>query len=330
MKGKLFKRLSDIFPIDSNRSDKRKELVRQHSDHLLSYYESSIPNEAAHYPRSPSPNKPDSAYHHTRTHSGDSSSAYSNNEADQNDTRDTGSETSASVTKRLGTPSKGGADRRRLAIVELDSTSNGPPLQSPSMGTGSIRQRRGYKNNLTGLALIAPPDAASHTYTHLTPPSTAPLTGDMINRGLKTFVQDKTHQRSASDIAQTVSSRPTMDTKKILRTWRFPSKGPDTRASTLPSQSTTPKTADQQRSAYSYLTLDLSAIGTPLIGEAKEIHVPVAAPIVMNLENVGQPKTTLPTPRADSPTSSTVCGHGQSVNMISQTTNGTYHVIGMI
>jgi hypothetical protein len=46
---------------------KRTELVRQNSDQLLSYYESSIPNEAAHYPRSSSPNKPVSAHHHTRT-----------------------------------------------------------------------------------------------------------------------------------------------------------------------------------------------------------------------------------------------------------------------
>jgi hypothetical protein len=160
----------------------------------------------------------------------------------------------------------------------------------------------------------------------------------MMNRGLKTFVQDKTHQRSASDIAQTASSRPTMDATKILRTWRFPSKrvsdgkALDARAPTLPSdpsQSAPPKTADQPHPPY-HLTLDLPAIGTPLIGEAKAIHVPVAAPIVMNLENIGQPKTTLPTPRADSPASSTVCGHGQSVKMISQTTNGMYHVIRMI
>jgi len=331
MKVKLLQRLSDLFQLD-NHGIRRTQLVRQNSDHLFSYYESSIPNEAAHYPRSPSPNKPVSAYHHSRTHSGDSSSsAYSNNEADQNDPRDTGSETSASVTKRLGTPSKGGADRRRLAIVQLDSSSNGsqfnPPSDMPTT-TSSIRQRRGY-NNLAGLALIAPPDAASHTYTHLTPPSTAPLT-DMMSRG--PFLQDKTHHRSASDI---VSSRPAMDATKTSRGWRFQSKrlndhkSSDTRALIDPSQSTSPKFADQAHSPY--LTLDLadfgSPIGTPLIGEAKDVHVPVAAPIVMNLENVGQPKTTYLTQRADSPASSTVCGHGQSSTMTSQTTNGVYHVI---
>lgn len=336
MKVKLFQRLSDLFSLD-NHSNRRPQLVRQNSDHLLSYYESSIPNEASHYPRSPiSPNKPVSAYHHYRTHSGDSSSsAYSNNEAEQNDTRDTGSETSTSVTKRLGTPSKGGADRRRLAIVQLDSSSYGSQPNAPSdmsTTTSSIRQRRGY-NNLAGLALIAPPDAASHTYTHLTPPSTAPLT-DMMSRG--PFVQDKTHQRSASDIAPAIS-RPTMDATKTSRVWRFQIKrlndhnGSDTRAPPLPSdpsQSTSPKSADQVHSPY--LTLDLadfgSSIGTPLIGEAKDVHVPVAAPIVMNLENVGQPKTTYSIQRADSPASSTVCGHGQS-SMMSQTTNGGYHVM---
>jgi hypothetical protein len=131
----------------------------------------------------------------------------------------------------------------------------------------------------------------------------------MTSRGLKTVVQDKAHQRSASDIAQTVSSRST--TKK-LRTWRLPSKRlsfekGDTRTPTLPSepsQPTTPKTADQApspRSFHSYLTLNLdfgSPIATPQIGEAKDIHVPVAAPIVMNLENAAQPRTSLSTPRA--------------------------------
>lgn len=225
--------------------------------------------------------------------------------------------------------------------MQLDSSRSGTQLQPTRTTTGSIRERRGYKSDLTGLALIAPPDAASHTYTQLTPPSTAPLTGDMISRALKTVVHDKAHHRSASDIAQSVSSRSIMGVTKMSRTWRNSHNksvlNNDETREALPvesSQSATPKTADHTHlspglRSSPYLTLDLpdfgSPISTPQIGEAKEIHMPVAAPIVMKMENVALPRQILSTSRAESP-SSTVCGHGQS----GQSTISAYHITRML
>src|SRR5205807_570978 len=49
-------------------------------------------------------------------------------------------------------------------------------------------------------ALVAPPDAAVHSYTHLTPPPTAPLPADNSNRVQKTAAQAG-HHRAASDTA---------------------------------------------------------------------------------------------------------------------------------
>lgn len=246
-------------------------------------------------------------HHHRRTASHDSSSsAYSA----------TGSESSLVVSKRFATASKGAGDRRRLAIVQLDSS------DTLNLTARSIRERRGYKDDLTGLALVAPPDAASHTYTHLTPPSTAPLTGDMLT-ALKSVRQEntKTHYRSTSDTTQ---SRSTVDARKVSPTWRLQSKkatSGHTRSPASPAH--VPKLADQALTTHSpppppetYLTLNTaefgSPIGTPQIGDSKDIHVPVAAPIVMNLASVAQPASSLSTPSASKSASSTLSGHTQS------------------
>ncbi|OJT07344.1 hypothetical protein TRAPUB_1810 [Trametes pubescens] len=89
--------------------------------------------------------------------------------------------------RRPSVPSEGGADRRRVAIVEMDaaaqrsvsrkrskglSGSDVKSSSSSSMSGGTLFSRRGM--NIGGLALVAPPDAAPKTYTDLTPPSTAP------------------------------------------------------------------------------------------------------------------------------------------------------------
>ena len=325
-----------VFSLDGTNT-KRTDLVRQDSDLLLSYYESSIPNENSHYIPSHSPAKL-TAQHRTRklsTDSSTSSSAYSHNEAEPQEQTDAGSESSAGVTKRLGAPSKGSADRRRLAIVQLDDSARKALHDLSAIGT--IRERRGYKNDLAGLALVAPPDAAVHSYTHLTPPSTAPLPADNSNRGQKTAVQGG-HHRAASDIAtKTPYSRN-------LRNRRMADNDCDSNAaspSPAPpppsdaSQSVISTTAERgpvgqcSLSAQYGVYRDLnnpSPIRTPQIGEGKGIHVPVAAPVVVNLEQSAQPRLgNLPPLRSSSPTTSSV-SHG---NRESCQPASIYHVSGI-
>ncbi|PIL36722.1 hypothetical protein GSI_00411 [Ganoderma sinense ZZ0214-1] len=136
--------------------------------------------------------------------------------------------------RRTSTPSEGGADRRRLAIVEMDPNSSVAPLSigrkrskgvegegksviSSSMpggrsgsdgmgsspGTGTLFSRRGL--HIGGLALVAPPDASPKTYTDLTPPSTAPVS--TAGTGPPPHVFVPTHTRSASEAAPAASPR---------------------------------------------------------------------------------------------------------------------------
>ncbi|KAI0092592.1 hypothetical protein BDY19DRAFT_1065192 [Irpex rosettiformis] len=106
--------------------------------------------------------------------------------------------------RRPSVPSQESVDRRRLAIVELDSSlppSVGRKGTSGSDYTGvsthsSLSYRRGVHVN--GLALVAPPDASPATYTDLTPPPTAPPFAG--NRGLDIAPPSSAAQtRSASE-----------------------------------------------------------------------------------------------------------------------------------
>jgi hypothetical protein len=143
-------------------------------------------------------------------------------------------------TRRGTTPSKGGADRRRVAIMQM-STLCGQ----------------------TGLALVAPPDAASTNYTNLTPP-TANIPSDQ---------DTNLHQR---DISTTTTMDNHHDDQNSSRRL---SRGPGL---------TTPHTPLTPSSMFSPLT--------PEIGQAKEIHIPVAGPIVVNL---GSHSKNAPSSRTD-------------------------------
>jgi hypothetical protein len=353
----LLKRFSNIFLSLDDPSNKRTQLARQNSDLLFSYYESSIPNEGPHYTRSPTQDTGRTpANHPTRklSNSSSSSSDYSNDETTRTFVRDTGSETSASVTKRLNAPSDGGADRRRMAIVQMDNadedgTRKPLPSTASASASGSIRQRRGYRNDLAGLALVAPPDAALHTYTHLTPPSTAPITGDFSHQGSMAagHHHDRGHHRSTSEVipSQSVRSRR-FSVRGITKRLR----SPDSQSTSKTSDSnTTPPLSPGGSQFATFIIADRDTIPqgsmdspeyrsqsmvdtyppliTPRVGEKKEIDIPVAAPIVVSLEQATQLKsksTMVPTLNTGSPAASTI-GHGNHTTSYLSPANATLH-----
>lgn len=330
-------------------------------DHVLSYYQSSIPNQPRSHARSTSPAKPPSARpaHHIRklsTTSASSSSDYSY-DSEPTDPRDILSGASSNITRRLGMPSKGGADRRRVAIVQMDSLNNDEykAFSDAVSATGSIRSRRGHKSNLAGLALVAPPDAALRTYTQLTPPSTAPISADYLNSSMSSAHQDnKGHHRSASEITK-FSSRDVGGLRaaqgpKASIPYEARTKGRkdedkhngsvprlrETRPSRSPSptHSTKSNRGDNERGPLSHLDSNypsLSAISmfspiiTPEIGEGKEIHIPVAAPVVVSLDNPkSQKPNTAASWRSESPSqtaSASVIGTSSS---FTTSTSSTY------
>lgn len=175
------KRLSYILAFIGEPTPTRPKLSKEASDNLLSYYSSPIADEGRDYSRPRSPEKPQANRAHAKAKrasavaSTSSSSDYSD-DSEVTDARDIPSEASSSVTRRSGTPSKGGADKRRIAIVQMDPVSDTAckSTSDTASTSNSIRSRRGNANSLAGLALVAPPDAAVKSYTQLTPPSTAP------------------------------------------------------------------------------------------------------------------------------------------------------------
>ena len=153
---------------------------------------------------------------------------------------------SEASTRRGTTLSKGGADRRRVAIVQMPS----------------LRSRAGQ----TGLALVAPPDAAPTNYTHLTPPPTANIPSDQ---------DTNLHQRDIS-----TSTKNTLDDdQNSSRRLQAPSRGLTSSHTPLTSSPMFPPV-------------------TPEIGQVKEIHIPKAGPIIVNLSSHSR---NVPSSRTDSP-----------------------------
>lgn len=222
-------------------SDTHSKSPKEPSDHLLSCYQSSIPNQHARKPSTTSTSSSDYSY--------------------DSDAKDAGSETS---TRRVATPSKGGADRRRVAIMQMDSTTT---TTTPS----SLRSRRGHKSDLTGLALVAPPDAAPRTYTHLTPPHTAPLTAQYTPQTKKY----PSHDQHAPNLDDKKDLSKTEDAKGNHR-------GSTHSRSQSPPLSTgllaTPRISNHPSNHPPML----SPL-TPEIGQGKDIHIPVVGPVVVNL-----------------------------------------------
>ncbi|KZT74550.1 hypothetical protein DAEQUDRAFT_720734 [Daedalea quercina L-15889] len=149
-----------------------------------------------------------------RTGSG-SSSEYSSDSRDcQSDARSSLNDSISSFStegghrRRPSVPSEGGADRRRLAIVELDDSLPASLTRKRSQAsrdhydadvsatTATISSRRGV--HVEGLALVAPPDASPRTYTDLTPPSTAPLSTERPPPSA--LRPPLAHQRSQSEV----------------------------------------------------------------------------------------------------------------------------------
>jgi hypothetical protein len=242
-----------------------------------------------------------------------SSSEYSSNaEFSSKDARTKSGVPSKLRRRRSGDRSEGGSDRRRLAIVQTDTESTRKSSSSQPHGNGSIRSRRGLHSNLAGLALVAPPDAALNSYTHLTPPSTAPISGDMSKRDTSDGSGRNTrgHYKASSEALHT--SKRTPRDVGIVGTGRLsPTKdafivGESTPNDTLQppifqqphSRSSSPGTgsdvSDSMRNLLSPVRAKLIkkrrstedvVIVTPEIGEEKGVAARVAAPVVVSLES---------------------------------------------
>ncbi|KAJ7507474.1 hypothetical protein B0H11DRAFT_2218320 [Mycena galericulata] len=279
----------------------RPKLVRQEeSELLMSYYQSPLADQGIGY-RLPEKNRPA----HRRSLSGTSNSTSSSDYSSSGSTDDDHSteDVPQPSTRRASVPSEGGGDRRRLAIVQMDT------VQEATARPNAVKSRRGHETRLDGLALIAPPDASPKSYAYLSLPSSASSMPRPQEKE-KEKGPDKSHVRSASEATTgSTKSKPSRDvgivgtatTSAALEPLKKPrlqiasesllpvppvfQEPHSSRASspnTLASPTNGPLHSPLAPPQVKRRSTDMS-VHTPEIGQAKEIHVPVASPVVVDL-----------------------------------------------
>jgi len=268
-----------------SRTSKRSEHSKRDSGHYLTYYQSSLADGRS--------DTSDPVHRIKHLSVGSTSSSEYDSDSDSTNLKITENIPPSRARMRSGIPSDGGSDRRRVAIVEVDVESS---ELSQHHRRGSILARRGLQSSLAGLALVAPPDAAPNTYSHLTPPSTAPLSADTIagdqgeadseERSAQYFSDSREQTfRTASPsrqprifVGDNTTSQPTALYHPVAR--HRSSRSPNTASDgsdryLLPQYARTPATRGSSQ----------PLIKTPDIGEEKDINIRVAAPVVISLES---------------------------------------------
>ncbi|KAF9821027.1 hypothetical protein IEO21_01004 [Rhodonia placenta] len=313
----------------------RPNIARRDTDNILSYYQSehagrtysafnaaeSVPAESIMREASPhghpgsrsSSEYSDSDFdHHV-----DAGTHGSHPQPETSTARDTGH------TRRPSIPSEGGADRRRLAIVELDSTLPASLSRKRSQGgrdvgadagsasvTSTILSRRGI--HVDGLALVAPPDASPRAYTNLTPPSTAPLSFDRapVSSSPALHQRSMSEAKSATPLHRRKSSRDVGIVGVVPPTSELTERGIPRgqhgyAASLKVPIFQTPAESPSQSPGHTPEGFESSTLGvfggnpsalttpdtegrkqemlTPAIGESKEISQPVVGPVVVGI-----------------------------------------------
>ncbi|KAF8897249.1 hypothetical protein BD779DRAFT_1795983 [Infundibulicybe gibba] len=152
-----------------------------------------------------------------------SSSEYSDSERETRKPKSPKSKQSKSR-RRSSVPVQGNADRRRLAVVQMDSVAENKTYSDPGHGEdkaaatpkSTIRSRRGHEQNLAGIALVAPPDAAVDTYTQLTPPPAQPTPEPKTPKHHYRGASESTGQKKSPRDVGIVGTQPPSPTLKLI------------------------------------------------------------------------------------------------------------------
>ncbi|EMD41105.1 hypothetical protein CERSUDRAFT_111682 [Gelatoporia subvermispora B] len=304
----------------------RPNVVRRETDYILSYYQSEHAGRSYFAPDAPDDEERPSLARGASVTS-QSSSEYSSDSGDRltdGTAPDEGARRrpqAAAVTRhtrRPSQPSEGSADRRRLAIVELDFPSSSSHLDNSgmhntehSLAARGLLSRRGI--HVEGLALVAPPDASPRTYTDLTPPPSAPIVTERVNmasqmgshhrsasEAITAKPQSRLHHKSSRDVGivgtaykrpggmsprpDEQRSQPNTDMLGVP-VFQTPTKS---RSPSPAARSAEPEVVDQGQGRYSLPTLTArfgskEPVTTPGIGEYKDISQPVIGPVVVGI-----------------------------------------------
>ncbi|KAJ7667739.1 hypothetical protein DFH06DRAFT_1322315 [Mycena polygramma] len=252
----------------------RPRIARQDTELLPSYYQSPLADQGLDY----SPKRPT----HQRTKSGDSTSS-SDYSSDSASTSDHSIQDAQPTTRRASVPSEGGADRRRLAIVQMD------PVREAESPTSSSATRPPIHTNTSTLP---PPRPQPTTAPCRATPKTK-VTTDPRQKPRPLAPRATSPSLLATvGIVGTASSAAPLESPKILpRIETAPEsllppvfQEPHSSRAGTPNTAATPSPSDT-RSLLPPIrrrSTELS-VHTPEIGQSKEIHVPVASPVVVDL-----------------------------------------------
>lgn len=259
----LMKRLSLKLFIFSFIADKRSKTAAQID---LAYYQAQLANNPQEHHRS----SPRAASPSSSEYSCDSDAASSSQP--RSATR------VLKHARRTSAISDVGSDRRRLAIVQMDRLDENRSKAVSDHGHDA-RSRSVAEPNLAGLAIVAPPDASPLTYSRLSPTTRADH-----SRTRSEFTY------SGTNPSQIPSSRPSSSSKPLKGSQ--PSTDRNLQHEPPPSAKATTLIPSVQplkihSSSSSSINLSSSSVDQPLttppIGQAKDVHVPVAGPVVVNL-----------------------------------------------
>ncbi|KIY45876.1 hypothetical protein FISHEDRAFT_76114 [Fistulina hepatica ATCC 64428] len=247
--------------------------IRSDTDALLSYYQSDLADGTLDYT------------HLNQTHTSDpssgssSSSDYSESSASSPIQQVSPDAICSPARRRSKTPSEGGSDRRRIAIVQLDDLSSrqstDTSFNAASTHSSSLRSRRGL-SELQGLALVAPPDASPNAYKYIEPPSTAPV--GIRDKQFYESTMLHHHHRAASEAMQGKQSHHTPEVVLVVNDvprWSETEHQPHMKNAQSP-------LADMNPSTLSIPSPE-TVPRTPEIGQSKAVDRPVAPPVVVNL-----------------------------------------------
>ncbi|KIL68258.1 hypothetical protein M378DRAFT_121582 [Amanita muscaria Koide BX008] len=172
--------------------------------------------------------------------------------------------------RRSSTLSDAGSDRRRLAIVQMETVHEG--RSKSASDTGHSPRLRRARPNLTGIAIVAPPDASPSTYTHLSPPLSS------------TGVDARSAQRTGSKRPRNAKAqRPPLQPQVISDDNNGEPSNSRSVSSVQPLNVRSSASASSSSVNLHSPAIDLP-LTTPPIGHSKDIHTPVAGPVVVNLE----------------------------------------------
>lgn len=279
-------------------SSVRPNAARRDTDIILSYYQSDLPGQSL--PIQPAPQneaplertpltRSASTASSTSAYTPESSPATSHKTVDEETSPEHHASDLASLhgghQRRPSNLSEGGSDKRRVHIVEVQSSSSqhdsstGIRIENAEGPCGAFTKRDLQSR---GLAIVMPPDASPESFASISTPLTAPLASTFPHTGHKGEQRSSVdkHQRSASEAFKSDGNK-TLHHKSSSRDIGI--------VGTLPSMSTVEPRRDSGQKAVSPIFQTPVSPSAPFVTPPpSETMPPVSKPAHSSMPTIGE------------------------------------------